>query len=326
MEVAAEFDEAAAQDVIAGSLGAAMFELDEAGIAPGEVLFRVLHRLPQRYLAPHEEFQRRQELEFEVRSDRLDEELFYVDQAERDGTDRFVVSGELALSAVMNANASLLALEQFTRSLSVPVSELLGLRNLSSLVSAVVVSEIQGAAPTEVYINPHQDGYPDLIPSTITSLNYAAEMDASGRHNDKSAWTDPGFGGIEVKATCGDTPPARLVAKPGLGVERSPIVRGFTWKAHHRETSRLFGVIWDFVDTVPTITGAYFRNDLAEGDWGDIVKPREGGGRTTSVSIMTRTGMKKMAEGWMVLVLDPSLRGGLGRGGMLPPSTAIGTH
>jgi hypothetical protein len=44
-------------------------------------------------------------------------------------------------------------------------------------------------------------------------------------------------------------------------------------------------------------------SNLEEADWGKIVQPKEGGGRTTSVSIMTRDGIKKMYDGW-VAVLD----------------------
>lgn len=37
---------------------------------------------------------------------------------------------------------------------------------------------------------------------------------------------------------------------------------------------------------------------------GRIVQPREGGGRTTSVSIMGRTGIRKMCDGWVAVLND----------------------
>lgn len=59
-------------------------------------------------------------------------------------------------------------------------------------------------------------------------------------------------------------------------------------------TSNLIGLIWDFDDNhVPRIVSIFFGNELTENDWGKIIKPKEGGGRTTSVSIMPRVGVKK---------------------------------
>lgn len=59
--------------------------------------------------------------------------------------------------------------------------------------------------------------------------------------------------------------------------------------------------------TLPTILAAFYRNDLdttlgdLNRDWAHIIHPKEGGGRTTSVSIMKRNGVKKMGQGWLVL-------------------------
>lgn len=40
-------------------------------------------------------------------------------------------------------------------------------------------------------------------------------------------------------------------------------------------------------------------------DWGRIVQPTDGGGRTTSVSIMAKTGIKKMCDGWIAVIDRP---------------------
>ncbi|MBK7642804.1 MAG: hypothetical protein IPJ19_07080 [Planctomycetes bacterium] len=79
---------------------------------------------------------------------------------------------------------------------------------------------------------------------------------------------------------------------------------GYDWKAHHRETNHLFGLLWDFIEGAPTIVAVFYSNELTTEDWGKIVKPREGGGRTTSVSIMAKPGIKKMYEGWSVVLDD----------------------
>lgn len=87
-----------------------------------------------------------------------------------------------------------------------------------------------------------------------------------------------------------------------IGEQRISLINSFDWKAHHRETNNLVGILWDFIEEVPTIVAAFYRNDLTVDDWGRIVKPKEGGGRTTSVSIMGSTGIKKMCAGWIAVI------------------------
>ena len=81
------------------------------------------------------------------------------------------------------------------------------------------------------------------------------------------------------------------------------MARGYDWKAHHRETNNLLGIYWDFdQDTrLPIIAGTFFSNTLTEEDWGKIVQPKEGGGRTTSVSIMQKSGIYKMYKNWITV-------------------------
>ena len=56
-------------------------------------------------------------------------------------------------------------------------------------------------------------------------------------------------------------------------------------------------------EDVKTVLNFYLSlNDLVVDDWGRIVQPREGGGRTTSVSIMGKTGIKKMCDGWIAVI------------------------
>ena len=49
-----------------------------------------------------------------------------------------------------------------------------------------------------------------------------------------------------------------------------------------------------------------YANDLSESDWGKTVTPRDGGGRTTSVSIMNKAGVGKMKNG-MIAVINNEL-------------------
>jgi hypothetical protein len=46
----------------------------------------------------------------------------------------------------------------------------------------------------------------------------------------------------------------------------------------------------------------FYSAALRETDWGKVVKPRDGGGRTTSVSTMKRDGVRKMYNGWITVI------------------------
>lgn len=112
------------------------------------------------------------------------------------------------------------------------------------------------------------------------------------------------YGGIEIKATCGNTPSATKVPKPLIGESRVDLINSFEWKTHHRETNNLLAVLWDFVDGLPTFVASFYQDGLTEDDWGKIVRPHEGGGRTTSVSLMNTAGVKKMCYNWLAVIND----------------------
>ncbi len=302
-----------ASSALERALEAVIKDSTQRGRGVGDLLIGLVAGLPEPVLAGPSAFAQRQELAFETRTDRPVEELTFTDPP-RQG---FSLDAERLLSAVLAANESLLALDRFSRHLKVPIDTLLGLRNLSSLVSSVMVASVSEAFDSELLINPHQDGYPDLLPKTPDLLAYVRKLTKEGRQADKAAWTAPGFGGVEVKATLGDTPPSRVAPKPRLGERRSQLVRSYNWKAHHTETTRLLACIWDFIDGVPAVLAVFWRNDLAAGDWGPIVSPRKGGGRTTSVSIMPRAGVKKMGRGWMVRTTDHVTRTALARASLM---------
>jgi len=89
-----------------------------------------------------------------------------------------------------------------------------------------------------------------------------------------------------------------------MGDTRIEVMKSYDWKAHHRETNNLIGILWDFENTIPQIVAVFFGNNLTDNDWGKIVQPKEGGGRTTSVSIMSRQGVKKMYKNWIMIKND----------------------
>jgi hypothetical protein len=210
---------------------------------------------------------------------------------------------------IQAANETIELFHDLSTLYGIELFQLLGLRNLSSFVGEVFAKQLRLSDPERFMSNPNQDGYPDLCALTPEGLKYIerSRREDGTLRRDKELWSPYPHGGIEVKATCGNTPPASRVPKPGIGEARLPILESAEWKAHHQQTKTLLGIYWDFVDGLPTVIAAFFRNDLDttigrdNADWGAVITPKEEGGRTTSVSIMKRGGVKKMGRGWIVL-------------------------
>lgn len=152
--------------------------------------------------------------------------------------------------------------------------------------------------------------YPDLLltntPERLSYFNTLyTKVDGKKYPKDKALFSPFLYGGVEVKATCGSTPPTSKTPKPLIGEQHIAIVNSFDWKAHHRETNNLLAIFWDFINEVPTVSACFYRNDLIVDDWGKIVQPKENGGRTTSVSIMNSDGISKMCSGWLAVIDRP---------------------
>ena len=99
-------------------------------------------------------------------------------------------------------------------------------------------------------------------------------------------------------------------------------MKGYDWKAHHRETNNLVGVLWDFLERRPRIVAVFYSAKIQQRDWGKIVQPQAGGGKTTSVSIMARTGIEKMYKGWVCVLKEGGYSEFLNRrnrGDLIPP-------
>jgi hypothetical protein len=187
------------------------------------------------------------------------------------------------------------------------VYDLLQMRNLSAFVGAAFCQEMATVSDGLLRLNPHQDGYPDLLLMDDKGKKLWVQLD--GQHREKEPFSPFATGGVEVKATCGDVPSARALTargtgKPEIGDNRIGLVKNLNWKAHHRETNYLIALQWDFIDQVPAIVAVMYSRSLTESDWGKIVSPRDGGGRTTSVSIMNRQGVQKLASNPIIVIDD----------------------
>ncbi len=211
------------------------------------------------------------------------------------------VNKKMILDAVIYSHS---ILDKFTE-FDVDVFGILGMRNLSAFIGEIFAASVIKNSNGLFSKNPHQDGYPDLLLLDKVGLKLWTEL--KDRTREKQPFSPFQNGGIEVKATCGSVPtPAECarkgITKPDIGDQRINVLKGYDWKAHHRDTNNLMGILWDFIGGVPRIVAVFFANNLTVEDWGTIVQPKEGGGRTTSVSIMTRRGVKKMYEGCLYVL------------------------
>lgn len=222
-----------------------------------------------------------------------------------DGT--AVLSTQDVVDAMNNANTALKELSDTTMRFDINIFETLGMRNLSGMIGEYFARSVMKVSKGKLETNLHQDGYPDLLlVDTPQRKNYFNSLftESNGKRYpvDKEHFSPFKYGGIEVKATCGSTPPASKVPKPLIGEQRVEILNSFDWKAHHRTTNHLLAVLWDFIDGLPTYVAAFYQNQLKVEDWSKIVKPKKDGGRTTSVSIMTPKGVKKMCNNWVAVL------------------------
>lgn len=245
-------------------------------------------------------------------SNRPESELLFTENS----SVKWLLEPEAVKKCILTSNLAIELVHDLSLLYNIELFQLLGMRNLSSFIGEVFAKELRLLLNSILVSNPNQDGYPDLCALTPEGKVYIEEkklrLNDGSLRRDKEFWSPYPFGGIEIKATCGNTPSASKMPKPGIGEARLPNLLSAEWKAHHQQTKILLGIYWDFVDGLPTVLAAFFRNDLntssgsSNKDWGAIIHPKEDGGRTTSVSIMKQGrseefGVKKMGQGWMVL-------------------------
>jgi hypothetical protein len=220
-----------------------------------------------------------------------------------------VMTPQEVVEAMNYANTALKELSDTTMRFDINIFETLGMRNLSGMIGEYFARSVMMISNGKLVSNLHQDGYPDLLlvdtPKKKAHFDKLYTIKDGKRYPiDKEHFSPFKYGGIEVKATCGNTPPASKVPKPLVGEQRVSLVNSFDWKAHHRTTNHLLAVLWDFIDGLPTYVAAFYQDHLVIEDWSEIVQPKEDGGRTTSVSIMKPQGVKKMCSNWVAVLND----------------------
>lgn len=220
-----------------------------------------------------------------------------------------ILSAKDVEEAMNLANEALKDLNDSTMRFDINIFETLGLRNMSGMIGEYFARCVMKVAKGKLETNLHQDGYPDLLlVDTPEKKAYFKtlyhQVDGRRRPVDKTHFSPFKYGGIEIKATCGSTPPSTKAPKPLIGEQRISLINGFDWKAHHRDTNHLLALFWDFIDGLPTCVAAFYQDSLVKDDWGKIVQPKTDGGRTTSVSVMKAKGVKKMCGNWLAVIND----------------------
>ncbi len=182
----------------------------------------------------------------------------------------------------------------------VDVFSIIDFRMLSGLVGEMVALSLHENVPT-FRKNPHIDGYPDLCSvSSADAWAYYRKHTASTA--DLDVFRKFRYGGIEVKNTFGTKKSSQIDLVPGTQ-RVGAINRKLDWKAHHRETNNLLGLLSDFIGGTPQVVAAFFANDLNEDDWSEKHDPKLGS-TMTSFCVIGTSGFNKMVKGLRLCVDD----------------------
>jgi len=190
----------------------------------------------------------------------------------------FIVTGDSICQAVIQTNKILSDLPS-------TLYRSIDYKTTSAMIGSVFCDSLTNF--TDAIVNPIEKGHPDLVPP------------AAAKCTEEELRNYPE--GLEIKCTVGNIEKG---ANLRAGQTRINKMTGITWQAHHREVSELLGLVWDFVEdghqfNFPTITGAFFSDELCESDWGAISGTT---GRNTKVTGMGASGKEKMGGGWVVLI------------------------
>ena len=190
----------------------------------------------------------------------------------------FLVTGDLIRRGIVQTN-------QILSDLPATLYRSIDYKTTSAMIGSVFCDSL--TLFVDAIVNPIEKGHPDLVPPI------AATCTEEQLRNYPE--------GLEIKCTVGNI---ETGANLRAGQTRIGMMTGITWQAHHREVSELLGLVWDFVEdghafNFPTITGAFYSDELCVDDWGAISGTT---GRNTKVTGMGISGKEKMGTGWVVLI------------------------
>ncbi len=156
--------------------------------------------------------------------------------------------------------------------------DVLGLKAIGNLIGRALCHNIQDITWRDqdgLRNTPVDRGCPDLVPARYVE---------DGKDHD---WPHFKHGGIEVKVTCG-----RVKKNAGLRYDESRLTHlgnNMPWSAHHPDSTRMLGLLWDYVDGVAQIVGVFYSNRLRQASYGDT-KPnlKKRAGNTTNCGALNR--------------------------------------
>lgn len=168
---------------------------------------------------------------------------------------------------------------EFLKIIPSSVYKTIDYRTTSSIVGSMFCHSI--ASVTGAIVNPMEKGHPDILPKEAE------------KSSEELLRIYPV--GLEIKCTVGNiTKDANLRA----GQPRVGYLEGITWQAHHRESKKILGLVWDVNSehdfNYPKVTAIFYSSNLIIDDWGKISGTE---GRNTKVTSIVATGKQKMGEG-----------------------------
>jgi len=169
-----------------------------------------------------------------------------------------------------------------------------GTKNLK--VSDIFASQLNNLLGEQTQITESISGYPDLPAMTTETRKYLFEN--CGK---KSIWKDWPYGGIEVKGNfCGTDTMKDFAWNCNADFKLRKTMKP-NWSAHHQENKSLLGIAWHWdKDKIPFIVAAFWSNNLTINDWGEVAE----GKKVTNVCSLNKNGLKKIYNGWIIVIDD----------------------
>lgn len=152
------------------------------------------------------------------------------------------------------------------------------LRNISGGVGESFTKMlVERDSGTSMIVNPHEDGYPDILPLVKESRDWIQTPTRK----------DFTQGGFDVKSKYVDN-----ASKIDVGAA-----------SHHIKTKSIFNIIWAFEEKSPFIVAICYTNKLDESDWGTPAKVNLSSKTTPSCSLK-KSGKIKLRRNWMFVHKD----------------------
>jgi hypothetical protein len=221
------------------------------------------------------------------------------------------------VDCLSNTNIYLESLYKMFAELNFNLFEVLGQRNLSGLIGEIF-SRFFCSEFDMCVLNPHPDGRPDILNLHGDGFRKYFETECFNLENNrriplKAKLTPFPHGGMEVKCTIG-SPKANykklLFEKTGLndfalGIPRIDYLDSFNYWAHHRHSTNLLCLYYDYYDMkagIPQVL-SLFLVKLTEDDW-NVVSLGKTTAKKTSNTSLNKQGRIKLYSSCLAVIDD----------------------